>query len=356
MNLNVHIIHSTDTVNSRQISPGLKNGSEVIARVISNNGGNNYSLSVGGQKINVTSHLALREGSIFKALIKVTDGGLILKILSEHVSTDLKTLSLTQNNLKNSNLLNILNMFNLNPTVESLKLLEFALSMGIKLDSGKLNRAYKASGENKELNKQEKSQIAILLEEKGINSLSDTVEKVFYGFYGEKNKKENENTGQSEFKKNSHKKITKDDIKKYFDQLEKENSVRKTGPLTFFNMVLPKKNDEAHWLVFPFEWDYNDYSGVIRVLYSRQTKSIQKIVLTCQNKEKNYSIVLYFKGKEVYSVKFGLNSDSDGFDAVHVKNCLSELFKDAEIQVMDFEELKGFAAEDMQIRIFNGEA
>jgi hypothetical protein len=54
----------------------------------------------------------------------------------------------------------------------------------------------------------------------------------------------------------------------------------RAGALTACNQLYRKREAEdanLHWIFLPFEWEYNGYSGVIRVLFDAARKKIDDI-------------------------------------------------------------------------------
>ena len=367
MSSNVHIVQNQKINPSLQKTP-LRSGTVVNARVVSHNGGSSYTLSVAGQKINVRSDVELKPGSVFKAQISVTGGNVSLKILGGQpanlVSFNNSSFD-SSNSLINSMLANL----GLPVTAESFKLVQFALSMGIKPEPSKLFRAGVRGGENKKEFLKEK--IALLFEEKGLKVGGDALEKIVRQFEGEKenpqgknHSEQNENgqkgreqkKGQKENPPEEAESITEDDVRAYFDELTERSDAGRAGSLTLFNSVLPEKKDEKHWLVLPFEWNFRDFDGVIRVLLSEDKKIIHKVIINCKNPVKSYLFVLYFRSNKIQTVKFCTeNAVSDG-SLQTVRQLIQDQFAGCKVEISDFSETDWFDSENLELGVFDGGA
>ena len=134
---------------------------------------------------------------------------------------------------------------------------------------------------------------------------------------------------------------------------EREQKVE--GALALFNSVPAKNREESHWIVLPFEWNFCGFSGVIRVLLSADKKCIKKLLINCKNSQKSYSFVLYLSENKVKAIKFALKNASDSV-LRFMNQKLKTFFPLSSVESADFEELEGFAAENTELGIFDGEA
>ncbi len=364
MQSNVHIVQNSNVSSVQTTSPSLHNGSIVKARVIEQTGPQSFAVSIAGQKVNVTSALPLVKGAVFDARIIVQNNQVMLKVLQQKEEGGLTFLNTKLFESKNPELENLLNKFGLPVIPESLKLLQFALNMGIKPLPDKLGRAFK-NGLEKNKFSQEKAQTALLLDEKGITVTQEAVEAVTQSFGGHSG-------GQSSSKQDEKKKetesesirtedsraesISSEDVKEFIKSADEASLVNKTGLLTLFNSVMSKVTEKPHWLILPFEWDYDNYSGVIRVLFSENKKEVQKIILNCHNESKSIIFVLYLKGEKLESVKAAFKGVFEGSSSDKIQKKLESYFEGTQVSTVDFEELEGFAVEDSDIGVFKGEA
>lgn len=370
----VQVVNVKNDFSQKNASSPLHDGSVVKARVISKEKSGFYAVSFAGHKFRVQSQKTLLPGQVFKAQIFVKDGKVFLKeVLESAKNSGLETFNLKNFDSSNPGLKNMLVKLGLPVIPESLRLIQFALEMGIKIEPSKLKTSL-LRGQKSEKKDIQKSQVALLLEEKGLSSTDFAVEAVTRNFYDEENseKKDRDNDGNSFFEKKSgdksneksseksdkesgEGKINSDDIKEYFESVFERARKNKCGPLSLFNSLKPKNSAERHWIVLPFEWNFDGYFGVIRVLLSADKKCIKKLLINCKNSQKSYSFVLYLSENKVKAIKFALKNASDSV-LRFMNQKLKTFFPLSSVESADFEELEGFAAENTELGIFDGEA
>ena len=370
----VQVVNVKNDFSQKNASSPLHDGSVVKARVISKEKSGFYAVSFAGHKFRVQSQKTLLPGQVFKAQIFVKDGKVCLKeVLESAKNSGLETFNLKNFDSSNPGLKNMLVKLGLPVIPESLRLIQFALEMGIKIEPSKLKTSL-LRGQKSEKKDIQKSQVALLLEEKGLSSTDFAVEAVTRNFYDEENsgKKDRDNDGNSFFEKKSgdksneksseksdkesgEGKINSDDIKEYFESVFESARKNKCGPLSLFNSLKPKNSAESHWIVLPFEWNFDGYFGVIRVLLSADKKCIKKLLINCKNSQKSYSFVLYLSENKVKAIKFALKNASDSV-LRFMNQKLKTFFPLSSVESADFEELEGFAAENTELGIFDGEA
>ncbi|MGI5059052.1 hypothetical protein [Treponema pectinovorum] len=353
MSSNVRIVN--ESLSSLQKSNShLVNGSIVNGRVISAKGDDSYVLSLCGKKIEVQSNILLKEGTPFRARLEVRQNTVFIKLISDFKDKNSQSAQILKFNSNEKNYSSLLQDLGLPLVPESFKLVQFALSMGIKLESPKLRKALLAGDDGNEKSL-EKSQTALLLTEKGIDFSDKTVEKIQQSFYGQK-KDDEKDQKTLENKKTKIKKTEKEDIKNYLEQADDASKNAQIGLLTLFNSIKAKDTDKLHWIVLPFEWDYRKFSGVIRVLYSEDEKNFKKLVVNCDNSVKFYSFVLYFGKGRVSRVKVAAKDDFSQTSKEFLHAKFEELFGEADFEVVEFEKLEGFTTDEDIFTFFRGEA
>mgnify|MGYP007069890503 FL=1 len=362
MTAKVHIVQNTQNLAQNNGSP-LKSGTVVNGRVLTANGGSSYTVSLAGQKIDVQSSLPLKAGQVFTAKIEVFSNTVSLKLIHSNSSQNLSNADSSKNLLQSMNL----------PAVkEALNLVIFALESGIKPESEKFLRSL-ARGKSKQNSTvdEEKAQTALLLEEKGIRADSNSIEKIA-GYLGERGgkgqqKNHNQQNDKQKFlqKTNDEKKdyqIDSSDIKEYFSELDYYGSKNHCGVLTLFNSLKNSQNSDMHWAVFPFEWSFKDFNGVIRVLFSPSEKKLKKMIIDLANSTTFYKFVIYLKNGKVDSLKMGVGKGGGAEASLELKAQLKDFFKVRaglpadRVDSVNFDELSGYGAENDFIPVFEGEA
>ena len=161
---NVHIVNNAQNVNSHS-QPQLHDGSIVKGRVLSHNGGNSFTVSIAGHKIDVQSSVNLKAGKEFTAKLLVKDNTLNIKLLSQMSSKDsfqkIKGEVFNKDNPLQAKLLLNLGL----PVNEAgFRLIQFAMNMGLKLDGTKLRQAYNRSKNIEGKADEQKAQVLLLFE------------------------------------------------------------------------------------------------------------------------------------------------------------------------------------------------
>lgn len=366
----LNIVNGKNSLSSSGANSPLRDGSFVQARVLSREENGFYAVSFSGHKFKVLSQKPLIPGQVFKAQLSVREGKIFLRTVSSlEQSEPLQVFSRRDFDSSNPVLKQLLSSLGLPVIPESLKLLQFALETGIKLNPAKARKAF-LRGQTGEKNDSQKSQLALLLEEKGFSATDFAVEAVERNFFGgggrQKNQKFSgdgteergrESEGDEDEKNTENgEKITASDIKDYFEQVFSEREQKVEGALALFNSVPAKNREESHWIVLPFEWNFCGFSGVIRVLLSPDKKNVSKVLINCENFNQFYSFVVYLKENSVNSVKFALKNTVFGESLDFLEKKLQSLFPVARVEAVDFSEVEGFAAENTEIGIFDGEA
>ncbi len=322
----------------------IKPDGNISAKVLDVLGNNSYLISLAGKKIKVTSKIPLEKGLIFTSKVNIENNKIFLKLLETNKEnfTEVSKFNFSENSQISSSFENLLLSLGLTVDKSSIRLLQFAQELGIKLQPHKFKKARKVATSDDD-NKEEKEQLSILLQEKGLLGDEGSVLSVLSSY--SKNNKDTDDKSESSFPVFSE--IIGDDIKSYIEEVDLASKNNKYGILTTFNMIKPLKKDEDFWIILPFEWEFKKYNGVIRVLLEPIKKSIKKIIINCGNNKKKYIFVLYFKLGEVESIEFSLHPQKDisGFISVLESMVLKE------IKYVDFCTLQGFCAKDMDIYV-----
>jgi hypothetical protein len=231
--------------------------------------------------------------------------------------------------------------------------------IGMKIDVDSAKKALKQA-KNSE-NKEEKAQISLLFEEKGIKSSDERVQTIIgRKQQGGSGKRKDESGKREKQEKLRICNFSDKLVKSYFSQVDEAASLREAGVLSAFNTVLSSSKKDIplrHWILLPFEWNFRAYSGNIRLLFDSELKNLEKLVIDLKNPEKNHIFVVEYKNGEAESVKFA--SDSVTADSEKSRLCalLSSMFgKNVGVQMKDFDSLKGFCSGDENFSVLNGSA
>lgn len=364
---NVSVIQGDLSQNLRNASV-LHSGSVVSGRVLARNADGSYSVSLAGQKINVKSQSPLQAGSVFSARVSIKNGSVQLALVKESSSSEIlqKFGGIADSKTASSEippqLANLLSSLGFEPNAESFKILQFMQQIGIKIDADSAKKALKEAGDSD--SKEEKGQIALLLEEKGIKSSSERVQAVI-GRNPDSSKDRQKDKNHDAKENNGGKgkvfggaKFSASNVKSYFSQVDEASSASRAGLLTAFNTVLSGARKEPplkHWILLPFEWNFCSYSGHIRLLFDSELSRLEKVVIDLNNSSKSHVFVLYYKNAEVASVKFASDSEFSESKKSRLCQLLSSMFnKKISVEMEDFASLRGFCSSDEKFSLLDG--
>ena len=355
---NVHIINNAQNVNSHS-QPQLHDGSIVKGRVLSHNGGNSFTVSIAGHKIDVQSSVNLVAGKEFTAKLLVKDNTLNIKLLSQSSSNDsfqkIKGEVFNKDNPLQAKLLLNLGL----PVNEAgFRLVQFAMNMGLKLDGTKLRQAYNRSKNTEGKADEEKAQVSLLFDDKNITAGDRAVEKVL-GRNQKQNRSREDSSPKQEKSEEEFQLTDEKTVKSFFESADKAARSSIAGELTVFNTVKGRLSS-GHWVILPFEWSFNDSAGVIRVLFDENEKKLIKTVIDCQNVTSKFKFVIYFKDRLVNSIKMGIErqgvSDSDADLPSLLKDVLIKsgcALQNLNVELLELEQLSGFVPEETEISFVN---
>ncbi|WP_407425354.1 hypothetical protein [Treponema sp.] len=332
----------------------LRDGSVVAGRVLSQNGNGYYTVSLAGQMIEVRSQVPLQKGQVFQAQVRMSDNQLFLSIVSDSKNTGeiLQKFSL-QNQKIPVQLQNFLLALGFEPDSDSFKILQFMQQLGIKIDVESAKKALNYAKKNGTVN-HEKAQFSFLFEEKGLALNDEWVSALLEnGKRDEQNNKQQHNHDDNEDNLFFNDKISVNfvkNLKSYFESVDSASLSHKIGILSAFNTVLYKNKENTplnHWILLPFEWNFKNYVGNIRLLFDSELKNLQKAVIDIKNSVNYHKFMLAFEKNQLSSVKYA--------SSISKKNLLENMFfsnfnRIINVEQVDFNSLCGFCSED---EIFN---
>ncbi len=166
--MNAGVIVQTGQLSRMGVAPkGVKDGSQVLVRIIADKGGGKYQGSVAGARININSRTPLTPGTSFKATISAQNGQILLYPMNE--SGELaQNAFFTMEAVQTEQLAAMLQSLGLNPDDLSYHLMQQLKQLGMKMDSGLLSKIYNLSVKFKGKEKRAAELISILAK-KGID-------------------------------------------------------------------------------------------------------------------------------------------------------------------------------------------
>lgn len=272
----------------------LKDGGEVFVRVLKDNGGGSYTVSFGGNRVDVTSQKPLSPGDSFRAVLNLSQNGQVNLSPLKESSGNVANPYLMQNSLLSQGII---------PDQISQRMVAFFQQTGLRVDRSIMEKARQIakSFPGKE---EAASEAAALLLEKGINADEASVKKMLimaFGSDGDTEGGSGSNPRQEEDKGDnpedragvaSGKSINKEDLEKQVKELVTLVNHTKEGP--------------KHWFFLPYTWNFGEReaSGVIRMLLNLETNQTEKMEINCKIDLKKYYFVLYYTLGKVKEIRF----------------------------------------------------
>ena len=354
----VHIVQGQVSQNVRA-SAVLRNGSLVTARVVSQNGNGSYTVSLAGQMIEVRSQVPLQKGQVFQATVAMSGNQIFLSLLSESKNAGELVQKLpVQNQNLSPQLQNFLTSLGFEPNLDSFKIVQFMQQLGMKFDVESAKKALNQSKKDGTLN-QEKAQISLLLEEKGIAASDERVSAILGN-----GKRKDENGKRKKEERNGQLPVSREQgavddgfsvpsvfsVRNFFDSVDSASHSHKVGILSAFNTVLSAKGKNPplnHWILLPFEWNFQNYTGNIRLLFDSELKNIQKAVIDVKNSANQHTFLLGFEKNQLSAVKFATSlAFSDDAEKLLSNLLFSNFNREIPVKFVNFDSVQGFCADD----------
>lgn len=360
VNANGIIVRTNQLLTNGIKSQFLKNGSQVLVRVLSQLPNGKYEGSVAGVRINFSSNKPLLPGSSFTANVLAKNGVIQLvpkqtgSIQPQNQQNPLQNQFQLQNNiLQNQNLTSLLNSLGLPADSLSVNLLQQMQQLEMKFDLsllGKIrNLALRIKGKEKLA-----SQLLMILAEKGLEADKESLEKLLNELFGDYEKEENQSDNQNA-------------QKNLISQQEKNNQKDEKNDYELLNDFNTKK---GKWYFLPFEIinlsqvaNQNLGKGLIKLLYNGDNTKLLMTNLDCTYNNKNYLFNLFFEstqaGNKITSLAVNINP-LEANEKELIVSKLKEAFlkKNVNLDVFwaDKEKLEGSACGFESIFSVEGEA
>ena len=374
--VSVRIVSQAPQSSQTGARPALQAGSVVTVRVLRQTGAGQYVVSVAGQQISVRSQVSLQAGAVFSATISVRDGQVFFSrvgvqgepqpFVSQFSAFPLQTGT-------ESPLTSLLASLGLPATAESFRLLQFAESMGMKIDARQLRRALAAAktaggGE-------ESAQLALSLDEKGVGAeavrlLSDGRENGSrrrdsggqeHESQDDDDSAEKPSDSVGESGHSAERERSADDralLASYLASVDDAAVRNRAGVLTVFNTLRggTAASDAARWVILPFEWTIG-YRGDIRLL-TDGGQNLREIVVNAKKADTQWHFVVYCSRGKVSSVRFSCAPELAAAKAAACSARLESMLRPscASFKSVDYVAgLNGFCTQDKEIGMVGGE-
>lgn len=373
--MNSHLITQIGQthLSSKQNVRNLKDGSQVLVRVIADKGNGKYEGSMGGVRTYFQANNPLKTGSSFVANISVKNGQIQIHPKEiDSISYVMNELTLLtdgeQSNdvfaaVENQKLAQFISQFNVPSDNFSLHLFLQMKQLGMKFDGNLLtkirNLAVKFTGAEKKT-----GELLLMLAKQGIDPSEEEIERLVLQLekdfvFDEKNTLKSEKNSV-----NHGKKISAEVLNDFIDSIFGGINQDKIGLLTVMNQTSfsKNKNNGNNWIIIPYELVENEEevynlvgSGNIKLLVSGE-KSITCMNISCKYKNDEAVFMLEFDRNKIKGVKFNVNRQDEQTELVEkLKMRLSRINENISVKWCDFSKLDGTGCENEQLILFSGE-
>ena len=193
------VVHTNQLSRTSISRHPLKDGSQVLVRIISDRGGGKYEGSVAGARININSRTPLTPGTSFKATISTQNGQVLLYPLNESGEIAQNAV-FTMEAAQTEQLAAMLQSLGLNADDLSYHLMQQLKQLGMKMDSALLAKIYNLSIKYKGKEKRAAELISILAK-KGIDFSEEELLSLLQELDGQADDKaENGNSRNQDYK------------------------------------------------------------------------------------------------------------------------------------------------------------
>lgn len=371
----VRILSQTPQSSQTGARPALQAGGVVTARVLRQTGAGQYVVSVAGQQISVRSQVPLQAGAVFSATVSVHDGQVFFSLVGAQRETQPLVSQFSAFPLQTgseSPLTSLLASLGLPATAESFRLLQFAESMGMKIDARQLRRAVAAAKTAGGC--EETAQLALALDEKGA---STEAVRLFGDGRGSGSRQQDSGSQEHEPQDDDSAEERSDFVGEAGHSANREQSAderallasylasvddasvrNRAGALTVFNMLRggTVASDAARWVILPFEWTIG-YRGDIRLL-TDGGQNLREIVINAKKADTQWHFVVYCSRGKVSSVRFSCAPELAAAKAAVCSARLESLLRPscASLRSVDYVAgLNGFCTQDKEIGRVGGE-
>jgi len=361
-------------LSSKQNVKNLKDGSQVLVRVIAYKGNGKYEGSVGGVRTYFQANNPLKTGASFVANVTVKNGQIQIqpKTSMASVNTQVNEILVLANEnqsenifaqIENQKLAQFVAQFNVPSDNFSLHLLLQMKQLGMKFDGNLLakirNAAVRFSG-----NEKKTGELLLMLAQKGINPSEDELEQLILELEKDLRFTQKGGLKTGENNKNQNDKTPLDLVKDFISSIFAGMNQNKVGLLTVLNQTAFSKNTGTYssWVILPFELieSVNETydligSGNMKLLVNGE-KSVQMIHISCNYKNDETVFVLEFDRNKLVRVKFNVNHENERIDLIEKhKNRFVSIGENVDVEWCDFSKLEGTACENEQLVLFSGE-
>lgn len=342
MNTNTIFVNNNSSINQTVNAKVLRDGTQVLVRILGTLGKNKYEGSVAGVRVQITSNKVYNKGDVFKANIFNKNGILNLVPKNDTAGKTPLTITKIQQFTQNFQMLDLVQSETLANFIKSMGMIPDNLSNMILLQMKNLGLSFNSELMNKIHNiaakypGKEKLAVEMLMNflQKGMTFDADIIEELLSSL---------EEDGEYEDKKDVYiNQVEKEDIeapfsaaeiKAFFENLINFESENKTGILSIANNLGSKKDIAGYgsWIFLPFEITEKNEKvsgGYFRLLLSKEKKLI-KFCIEHNKKNTQQLLVLEFKNNRCSKIKLNQNEDDAELNSEKLVQKLKDRLIDA---------------------------
>lgn len=322
----------------------LREGSSVFVRVLKNNGNNSYIVAFSGGRFSIKSEVALKEGSGFAAKIKISDGKIFLQKTDNKAFVSEPLQKLTAEGQKT-----FLENLGLIPDNISLSLFRQMKELGQKFNLSIFNKA-RRTGLSFRGKEKQASEIAYILESKGISSDEDYVEALL-----DENSENNEEIDSSALYNSSGSDGSFEDF--FVNLLKGSKQVKNpSGLLTLFNhMGFNFKAGEnlGNWVKIPFEFENSHLkgNGTFCAFIKNSLKKTDRATIEFNLGDKKYFFGVCTGQGKISSLQAGCTDEDKKRPLLE---SLRSTFPEIDVEYIQPENFSNFMPQNDEIEIFRG--
>lgn len=368
MNSNHILVTSQKNVSAHQSnSAPLKDGSQVLVRIIEKLGNNKFLGSVAGSRVNIYSDINYVKGDVFKANIFIKDGVVSLKAQNDvrtQIESQITLKNLTQNiNLNfiepvsSEALANFIRSMGMVSDNLSYMILQQMKNMGLKFDSGLMNKIHDIAAKYPGKERMAVELIMSFLA-KGMEFNPDELQSILDSLEDED---KSEQFSENQTEKRSV--LESGEIKEFIFSLLEAGTEQKMGLLSVANNLGVRKdnNNDGSWVILPYviqEKEQNICNGLFRLLLSKEKKML-KFCIEANKSDLNQNFVLEFSGNQCKTIKICQRKDNVDFGNLELQKKIQEKLKDSgmniNVVVADYNQIAGNCFGENEIMLLDGE-
>lgn len=373
--MNPHAVESSVKLhNSHVIPKNLKDGSQVLVRIIQNLGNNKYLGSVAGVRSNIYSDKNYVPGDTFKANVSVKDGVIILKQKDEsQITFEAKVIleNISQSSIENplenvssQALFNFIKNMGMVPDNLSNMILQQMKNLGLKFNVNLMNKIHDISAKYKG---KEALAVELMMSflEKGMEFDPDILDSLILSLeddYIEHKNKEDKKRENKEVFSNNTVFLSGEKIKQFVQSLLFSQMENPIGVLSIANNLGSQKDSSGagSWLLLPYEIKNQDEiisQGKFRLLLSKE-KKLLKFCIESKIEDRQQYFILEFINNSCKRIKLcqvhGMEETQKEELLERINSKIKEQNLDTQVLWCDYKSIIGNGFGEEKITLLDG--